>query len=326
MTIIAGDIAITKELLERTTSTLVTTGGLRGQPQTSAGVEDHALLEPILAQPMQVPALLLHYGAFQPLWHQPGIIQAGPRVSNSSDSILAQGLGVQSLMTSLARAGWPIRGVLLNYTDPFLLRAQPLHGFREWPGQRLLVCGDLHHGEHPLDALAAYLEAEPHDAVLFSFNPALLPAVRQRLKVPVRSLPPTFFRYPAAERVAQPRLELLHVGSLGPHHPCRRELVMALQSRGQLPFRHATTSSPEEAAALYAQHALVLNVPLNHDLNHRFFEVMAAGVPQVVYGDPGLVGEHRHLAERPDVQGLLEVIPTAVPSQVSSTPAASVAL
>jgi len=66
-------------------------------------------------------------------------------------------------------------------------------------------------------------------------------------------------------------------------------------------MRHATTSSPEEAAALYAQHALVLNVPLNQDLNHRFFEVMAAGVPQVVFGDPGLVGEHRHLAERPDV-------------------------
>ncbi len=45
----------------------------------------------------------------------------------------------------------------------------------------------------------------------------------------------------------------------------------------------------------------MLNVPLNHDLNHRFFEVMAAGAPQVVFGDPGLVGEHRHLAERPDV-------------------------
>ena len=47
--------------------------------------------------------------------------------------------------------------------------------------------------------------------------------------------------------------------------------------------------------------AVVLNVPLNHDLNHRFFEVMAAGVPQVMFGDPGLVGEHRHQAERPDV-------------------------
>jgi len=68
-----------------------------------------------------------------------------------------------------------------------------------------------------------------------------------------------------------------------------------------VPLRHAATTSPEEAAALVAQHALVLIVLLNHDLNHRFFEVMAAGVPQVVFGDPGLVGEHRHLAERPDV-------------------------
>jgi hypothetical protein len=191
--------------------------------------------------------------------------------------------------------------VLLHYTDPFLLRAQPLRGLLHWCGPRLLVCGDLHHGERPLDALAAYLEAEPHDAVLLTFNPAMLSAVRQRLRVPVRALPPTFFRYPAAERVPQPRLELLHVGSLGPHHPRRRELVRALQARGRVPFCHATTSSPEEAAALYAQHALVLNVPLNHDLNHRFFEVMAAGAPQVVFGDPGLVGDHRHLAERPDV-------------------------
>ena len=45
----------------------------------------------------------------------------------------------------------------------------------------------------------------------------------------------------------------------------------------------------------------MLNVPLNHDFNHGFFEVMAAGAPQVVFGDLGLVGEHRHLAERPDV-------------------------
>jgi len=61
------------------------------------------------------------------------------------------------------------------------------------------------------------------------------------------------------------------VGSLGFHHPRRWDLVMALQARGRAPLRQATTSSPEEAAALYAQHALVLNVPLNHDLNQRFF-------------------------------------------------------
>jgi len=164
-----------------------------------------------------------------------------------------------------------------------------------------MVCGDLHHGSDPLGTLNDYLDAELHDAVILTFNPALLSTVRQRLRVPVRSLPPTFFRYPTALPSFRPRNELLHVGSLGPHHSLRRELVATLLSTARVPFRHVTTRSPEEAARLYAQYALVLNVPLNHDLNHRFFEVMAAGVPQVVFGDPGLVGEHRHLAERPDV-------------------------
>ena len=208
---------------------------------------------------------------------------------------------VEALLAVLQQRGHDRRAVLLHYSDPFMLRSAPLRGLRHWPGPRLLACGDLHHGSNPIELLAAYLEAEPHDAVLLTFNPALVAEVRQRLRVPVRCLPPTFFRYPSALPVERPRLELLHVGSLGPHHPRRRELVAGLQARGRLPFRHASTSSPEEAAALYAQHALVLNVPLNHDLNHRFFEVMAAGVPQVVFGDRGLVGEHRALAERPDV-------------------------
>jgi hypothetical protein len=78
-------------------------------------------------------------------------------------------------------------------------------------------------------------------------------------------------------------------------------LVTTLQARDRVAFRHATTATAVEAASLYASHALVLNIPLNDDLNHRFFEVMASGVPQVVFGVPGLVGEHRALAERPDV-------------------------
>ncbi len=42
---------------------------------------------------------------------------------------------------------------------------------------------------------------------------------------------------------------------------------------------HVFVSSSAQALVPNAQNALVLNVPLNHDLNHRFFEVMAAGVP-----------------------------------------------
>ena len=243
--------------------------------------------------PMYVPALLCHYGAFQPLWQQPGLIQAGPAMGTPPN--------VEALLAALQQRGHDRRAVLLNYSDPFVLRSSPLRGLRQWPGPRLLACGDLHHGSNPIELLAAYLEAEPHDAVLLTFNPALVAELRKRLRVPVRSLPPTFFRYPSAVPIERPLLQLVHVGSLGPHHPRRRELVTGLQTRGRLPFRHASTASAEEASALYAQHALVLNVPLNNDLNHRFFEVMAAGVPQVVFGNPGLVGDHRALAERPDV-------------------------
>ena len=107
---------------------------------------------------------------------------------------------------------------------------------------------------------------------------------------------PSFFRYPAATASPTPRLELLHVGNLGLHHLCRRELVEGLLKRQQVPFRHTTTANAEEAARLYAQHALVLNVPLNHDLNHRLFEVMAAGVPQVIFGHPSLLGRSQPTA------------------------------
>lgn len=250
---------------------------------------------------MEIQIILFHYGVFQPQWQQSSLIQAGPQIDGRSDCLFVPDHNIHSLIEGLRKRNLPSSGVLIHYTDPFLLRVQPLRYLAYWSGPRLLVCGDLHHGERPLDILSAYQQVEPHDAVLLAFNPVMLFTVQERLSVPVRSLPPTFFRYPQASQVARPRLELLHVGSLGPHHFRRLELLMALKARGRLPFRHVTTTCPQEAAQLYAQYALVLNVPLNQDLNHRFFEVMAAGVPQVVFGDPSLVGEHRYLAERPDI-------------------------
>ena len=250
---------------------------------------------------MPVPVCLVHDGPYQPLWQQPGLLQAGPQLLDGPASLRLLQPSIQALREGLNRRGWPSRSVLLHYSDPFLMRACALQGVQQWPGPRLLACGDLHHGPAPLDTLAAYQTGEPHDAVLLTFNPALLSQVQARLNVPVRCLAPSFFRYPAARRPASPERVLLHVGSLGPHHPKRRELVQALQARGRIPFRHASTANAEEAAGLYAHHALVLNVPLNNDLNHRFFEAMAAGTAQVVFGDPSLVGPLRHLASRPDV-------------------------
>ena len=135
----------------------------------------------------------------------------------------------------------------------------------------IAACGDLHHGSDPIGTLQAYCTAEPHDAVLLTFNPYLLGEVRRRLPMPVRCLAPTFFRYPAATPKPMPRLSCF-MRAARPHHPRRCELVQSLLRRQKIPFRHTTTQNAEEAAQLYSQHALVLNIPLNQDLNHRYLK------------------------------------------------------
>ena len=250
---------------------------------------------------MRKPTLLIHHGAYQPLWRQPGLIQVGPQIADGNDTLRLLELSVAELQNTLRRRGWGAQGVLIQYTDPFLIRARPMRGIRQWPGPRLLACGDLHHGPDPIGTLKKYCATEPHDAVLLTFNPALLQEVQQHLSLPVRCLAPTFFRYPTATPHSPQIIELLHVGNLGPHHPRRRELVETLLKRQQVPFRHTTTKNADEAAELYAQYALVLNVPLNNDLNHRLFEVMAAGVPQVIFGNRNLLGHNSPLKDRSDL-------------------------
>ena len=161
---------------------------------------------------MALTTVLIHYGSFEPLWQQPGLIQAGPHIEEGPTAIQLRPVSIPALVSKLRSRHWNGRGVLLHYTDPFIIRAIPLKGVSHWPGPKILACGDLHHGPQPLETLTAYQTAEPHDAVLLTFNPHMLPQVRNALKVPVRCLAPTFFRYPSAKRSTQPKLQLLHVG------------------------------------------------------------------------------------------------------------------
>ena len=250
---------------------------------------------------MTVPTVLFHYGTFEPLWQQPGMIQAGPLINEGAEALKVVNPSVPILLKLLDQRGWCKKGVLLHYSDPFIMKRYPLLGVDAWPGPRLLACGDLHHGPKPIETLAAYCLKEIHHAVLLTFNPALIKEVRLQLKIPVRCLSPTFFRYPNAERASRPTLKLLHIGNLGSNHMKRKKIVKALISRSRVPFLHLTTSSSIEAASLYSQYALILNIPLNQDLNHRFFEVIAAGAPQIVFGSKDLLGNNATLTKRKDI-------------------------
>lgn len=244
---------------------------------------------------------LLHFSEFQPLWQQEGLYQIGPRIKDGPHSINLSTVTTSCIRKNLQRRGLADNGVLLHYSDPFLIRTFPLRGIRHWQGPKLLACGDLHHGPNPILTLKNYLLLEPHDAVLLTFNPALLDEVQSAIKQPVRSIPPTFFRYPTADPVPNPIQKLLHVGSLGPHHSHRKKLVSNLIQHSSIPFEHVTTKNPTDAAFLYAQYALILNIPLNNDLNHRVFEIMSAGVPQIIFGSKKLLGKYNYLENRPDI-------------------------
>ena len=249
---------------------------------------------------MRTSVLLVHHGIYQPLWEQPGLIQVGTQISDSQQGLRITELSVAGLKKAMQRRGWSSNGVLIQYTDPFLSALLQYEASANGQDRDCSPGGFTSRIRSNRDP-SGDCTAEPHDAVLLTFNPYLLGEVRRRLPMPVRCLAPTFFRYPAATPKPMPRLELLHVGSLGPHHPRRCELVQSLLRRQKIPFRHTTTQNAEEAAQLYSQHALVLNIPLNQDLNHRLFEVMAAGRPQVIFGNPNLLGENSKLMNRPDL-------------------------
>ncbi len=248
-----------------------------------------------------LPVILFHYGLFQPLWRQPGLLQCGPQMTDGPESIHVASTNVIQLQEALILRGLPLQSALIHYTDPFLIRAAELRGLIHWRGPKLLACGDLHHGETPIEILVDYQSREFHDALLLTFNPSLLNLVRSRITVPVNSMPPGFFRYPTRKFNPFPQKRLLHVGSLGNFHRKRRQLIEELLSRAKIPFSQLTTNTSEEAADLYNGSALVLNVPLNNDLNHRFFEIMAAGSSQVIFGNKELLGPHKEFEKRADI-------------------------
>ena len=80
---------------------------------------------------MPVPAVLLNYGTFQSLGQQAGLIQTGPRLRDGCGSPGAEP-GHPGSSGHSGPHGFAGSGVLLHYTDPFLLRGQPLRELRQW--------------------------------------------------------------------------------------------------------------------------------------------------------------------------------------------------
>jgi hypothetical protein len=245
--------------------------------------------------------LIFHYGVYDPNWSRPGMLQLGPNLKDSEYSRKTTTLDCGKLYAAISPYYPNKIPPLIYYTDNFYIQAQPLKNLRYWYGPKLLVCADLHHGNNPLEALRSFIHREKFDAILLLCNQSMLNIVRQMTTIPVRFLPPSFFMYESHVRDIDPKPLLVHVGNIGTYHTERKKIVSELISRSRVPFEHFTTSTAREAAKIYSGNAVVLNIPLNNDLNHRTYECMAAGAPQIIYGSPEILGDQECLALRRDL-------------------------
>ena len=72
---------------------------------------------------MRASVVLVHSGPLQPLWQQPGLTQVGPAIQTA----LQHGeLSVERILGAVGGIDPGRPGVLLHYSDPFVLRARPL--------------------------------------------------------------------------------------------------------------------------------------------------------------------------------------------------------
>ena len=73
---------------------------------------------------MRTPTLLIHHGAFQTLWQQPGLIQIGPHIPWIRKPT-ARDLSIAGLRNALRRRGWAERGTD-SVHGSVLLRTAPI--------------------------------------------------------------------------------------------------------------------------------------------------------------------------------------------------------
>jgi hypothetical protein len=166
--------------------------------------------------------------------------------------------------------------------DPSLLiikadasRRNHLSNLRQLSCPKILIAGDTHHLKNPLRTMLAYAASEPFDLVMGEHDRHHLhyftqAGLKNVIWIPNFNLSP----HRQLENIPK-QYPLTFIGQMGHYHPYRCHILEALQSR-KLPL-HIRRASQTEAAHIYAESNINLNISLNGDLNLRVFEVISSG-------------------------------------------------
>jgi glycosyltransferase involved in cell wall biosynthesis len=140
---------------------------------------------------------------------------------------------------------------------------------------RVLLVGDTHHMGMPIQKLVAYAKQEKFDRIILDHTRH---HARWFFEAGLKNLhwiPAFDFTFFPRTPSPIPSRQFSFVGQAGKFHPYRCRVIESLKKSG-LPME-MLRGTPAEAADIYADSVVTLNVSLNGDLNLRVFEALAAG-------------------------------------------------
>lgn len=142
-------------------------------------------------------------------------------------------------------------------------------------GPKVLLVGDSHHLQQPLQGLIRYALEEPFDFVIFDHTRHHARFFAEAGLRQLHWLPALDYGFEPRQINAGPSRPLTFVGQAGQFHPYRRWVLQQVQMAG-LPLE-MLRGRLAETADIYADSQVTLNISLNGDLNLRVFEALAAG-------------------------------------------------
>lgn len=201
-------------------------------------------------------------------------LTVGPRRSDQPEDIyeIVTPIGMYDLHDHLSRHGVDTAFDLVVVSADAVRRNLPVN-LAAFGCPVVLIAGDTHHLDQPLQIMLAYARAEPFDLVVNCHNRHHLHWYVEAGLRRVLWLPGGIARHIPVRPPERRRPTIAFVGQSGPFHPRRTRLLERLQESG-LPLRGGRASRVD-AASLYAGSQLSFNASLNADLNMRVFEVLS---------------------------------------------------
>lgn len=140
---------------------------------------------------------------------------------------------------------------------------------------KVLICGDTHHLNKPIQTMIDYVKREKFDVIVSEHDRHHLHFFKEHGFNNLVWIP-GFNTTPHSQPTHESHQHLLSfIGNHGHFHPYRTYILNKIKAWG-LPLYQETMPRPK-AAEVYSKSLINLNISLNGDLNFRVFEIISSG-------------------------------------------------